>query len=232
MLNIKKEDYHRPIRRPIGRPIGFDGMLRRRYTGSVILDIIKYGHPVLREKGQRIERVTPEIRKLAADMIDTMRGADGVGLAAQQVGRAILLTVIDVTESELPSELLVNGEPQDLAGRMPLVLLNPQLRNPQGEQVGPEGCLSVPDISAEIRRAAQVTVRARTLDGADVEFTCTGLLARAAQHEMDHLNGVLFIDRMDAVTRAGVAEQLKLIQQETQAQLGRVSPRRRVAAVR
>ena len=197
------------------------------------MDIIKYGHPVLREKGQRIERVTPEIRQLAADMLETMHAADGLGLAAQQVGRALLLTVIDVSASDKPSQLLIDGQPQNLAASMPLVLVNPQVRNPEAEQVGPEGCLSIPEVNADIRRAEKVTVRAQNLDGKQIVFDCTGLLARAVQHEADHLNGILFIDRMDAATRVSFDGKLKKMQKETLATLPKIArPRRSPAPLR
>ena len=171
----------------------------------MILEIVKYGHPTLREKGVRIKSITAEIRQLAANMIETMYAADGVGLAAQQVGRPLLLTVIDISASEQPGQMLINDQPQDVKARMPLVLVNPQLDRAEGEQVGPEGCLSIPEVNADIRRAAKVHVRAQTLQGDQIAFDCTGLLARAVQHEMDHLNGVLFVDRMDAATRASLA---------------------------
>jgi peptide deformylase len=195
----------------------------------VILPIIKYGHPALREKGRPVDRITPEVRQLAADMLETMRAANGVGLAAQQIGKAILLTVIDVTGSDVPSEILIDGKPQELAKFMPLVLVNPELSNSRGEQIGVEGCLSVPEISADIRRAATVSVRAQKLDGRQLTFDCTGLLARAVQHEMDHLNGILFIDRMDAATRASFSGKLKRMQRETLASLSKIpKPRREV----
>lgn len=176
----------------------------------MVLEIVKYGHPVLREKGARIESVTPEIRQLAANMIETMYAANGVGLAAQQVGRPLLLTVIDVSESELPWTMAPQLP-------MPLALVNPVLSKPEGEQIGAEGCLSVPDISADIRRAERITVQAQTLDGSKIQFVASGILARAAQHEVDHLHGVLFVDRMDAATRASLAGKLKKLQKETQA---------------
>lgn len=191
----------------------------RSYTALVVLEITKYGHPVLREKGKRIERLTPEIRQLAAAMIETMYAGNGVGLAAQQVGRALMLTVLDVRDPERPSQMFVGGALQDLNTVMPLVLVNPAITHTEGEQVGSEGCLSVPEISAEIRRAARVSVSAQNLDGKPLEFECTGLLARAVQHEVDHLNGILFIDRMDAATRASFAGKLKKLQKETQSQL-------------
>jgi peptide deformylase len=193
------------------------------YTLSVVLEIIKYGHPVLREKGQRVEHVTPEVRQLAANMIETMYAAEGVGLAAQQVGQPVMLTVIDVTPSEQPWTMSPKLP-------MPLVLVNPALSHPSGEQTGSEGCLSIPEVSAQIRRAQQVTVRARTLDGEEVTFDCTGLLARAAQHEFDHLNGMLFVDRMDAATRASFAGKLKRMQKETEATLVKPKKSRRSLA--
>jgi peptide deformylase len=195
----------------------------------VILDIVKYGHPVLREKGKRVEKITPEIRRLAADMIETMYPANGLGLAAHQIGRALMLTVIDVSGSEQPSQLVIDGKPQDVAAHMPLVLVNPLLSQTEGEQISHEGCLSVPDISADIRRAAKVHVRALNLNGKEVAFDCTGLLACAAQHEVDHLNGILFIDRMDAATRASLSGKLKKMQKETLAALGKPSKARRTA---
>jgi peptide deformylase len=200
-----------------------------RYNVFVILEIVKYGHPALREKGVRIKQITPEIRQLAAAMIETMYAADGVGLAAQQVGRPLMLTVIDISSSEHPGEMFVNGHPQDVKTRMPLVLVNPQLSHAEGEQVGPEGCLSIPEVNADIRRAAKIHVRAQTLEGAEIAFDCTGLLGRAAQHEVDHLNGILFTDRMDAATRVSMAGKLKKLQKETLAQLAKTTkPRRRL----
>ena len=194
----------------------------------MVLEIVKFGHPVLREKGQRIDRLDAELQQFAADMVQTMYVADGVGLAAQPVGRAVLLTVIDVRASDQPSALLVNGQPQNLNEWMPLVLLNPVLSQPTGEVTGTEGCLSFPEIHAPIRRAATVTVRANHLDGRELNFTATGLLARALQHELDHLNGILFIDRMDAATKASLAGKLKKLQKETAATLGPALKRRRL----
>ena len=198
----------------------------------MILEIVKCGHPALREKGRRIEQVTPELRQLAVDMLETMRANNGVGLAAQQIGRAMLLTVIDVSGSEIPSALLIDGQPQNLAAWLPLVLVNPRLSNLQGEQVSSEGCLSIPDVTADIKRAARVTVHAQTLDGQPLVFEATGLLARAAQHECDHLNGILFIDRMDAATRASYAGKLKKMQKETLAKLAPATKPRRLFARR
>lgn len=200
----------------------------------MVLEVTKYGHPVLREKGKRIERVTEEIRQLVANMIETMRAEDGVGLAAQQVGHAVMLTVIDVSSSERPSQLIIDGESLNIPASMPLVLLNPKITKPEGEQIASEGCLSVPDINAQIRRAEKVTVRATGLNGKELVFDCTGLLSRAAQHEIDHLNGILFTDRMDAATRVSLAGKLKKMQKETLAQLAKSAkkPRRTLASIK
>ena len=205
----------------------FDAALTCGYNGVVVLEITKYGNPVLRTKGRRIERVTPEVRKLAADMLETMHAAEGLGLAAQQVGHAVMLTVIDVSGSDRPSEFFIDGRRQDLKAWMPLILLNPQIRNPQGEQIGPEGCLSIPEVNADIRRAEKVTVSAQTLDGQEIVFECTGLLSRAAQHEIDHLNGILFVDRMESATRVSFDGKLKKMQKETLAQLPKTAKPRR-----
>ena len=106
----------------------------------MILDIVKYGHPVLRKKGERIERLTPEIKKLIADMLETMHASNGVGLAAQQIGRALHLTVLDVREAnERPSLLELDGQPADVNSLMPLILINPEIK-PHGDPVlGGEG---------------------------------------------------------------------------------------------
>ena len=187
----------------------------------MILDVVKYGHPVLRQKGARIESITPEIKKLIADMFETMQARHGVGLAAQQVGRALQLTVIDVREAnkDRPSWLELNGKPADVDEIMPLVLINPEIK-PAGEPVaGGEGCLSFPEIYAEITRPESVTVKALNGKGKPVEFYCGGLLARVAQHEVDHLNGILFIDRMDRKTKEELRPELDELQAATKAGL-------------
>lgn len=183
----------------------------------MILEIVPYGDPVLRAKGQRVTQVTHEIRTLAANMIETMRDADGVGLAAQQVGIALQLTVVDVSNVEnRPSEMFVQGQLVALENWMPLTLLNPQLTLSKERLAGSEGCLSFPEITAEIMRAERVTCRADLLEGGTLEFEATGLLARALQHEHDHLHGILFIDRMNSATKVALASRLKRLQREWQ----------------
>src|SRR3954470_4331162 len=168
----------------------------------MILPILQYSDPILRAKGERIGKIDDRIRELAANMIETMHAAHGVGLAAQQIGEALQLTVLDVSEVEdRPSTLKLNGEPIELAEAMPLILLNPQMTLQGENELGAEGCLSFPEITADIERAHSVIVRAEDLDGEPVEIEATGLLARALQHEIDHLNGILFIDRMSSATK-------------------------------
>lgn len=177
------------------------------------MDIVPYGDPVLRAKGERIETITDEVRALATEMIETMREAHGVGLAAQQVGHALQLTVIDVSEvDDRPSRMWVEGQEVEIARWSPLILINPELTLSGPPETGTEGCLSFPNVVADIRRPSRVTTRARLLDGREVVFESEGLLARALQHEVDHLNGILFIDRMDTATRAGLAGKLKRLQ--------------------
>jgi peptide deformylase len=183
----------------------------------MILEIVKYGDPVLRAKGARVKEVDAKLRQLAADMLETMHAANGVGLAAQQVGVPIQLTVIDLEDMEdRPSTMAINGEDVALAEYMPLVLLNPELALSKEKEPGNEGCLSFPDMTSEIVRSIGVLVKAQLLDGSTIEFEATGLLARALQHEVDHLHGVLFIDRMNSAAKASLAGKLKRLQKETQ----------------
>jgi len=182
----------------------------------MILEIVKYGHPALRQKGAKIDAVTPEIKKLIAAMFATMEANHGVGLAAQQVGVAKQLTVIDVRAvTDRPSTLELDGQPADAASIMPLVLINPVI-TPAGEPVtGGEGCLSFPEIFADISRPGTVDVKALDAKGKPISFRCGGLLARAVQHETDHLNGILFIDRMDKKTKAELQAELDELQAAT-----------------
>ncbi len=182
----------------------------------MILPIAKYGDPVLRVQGKHVEKVDNRIRELASDMLETMHAANGVGLAAQQVGEALQLTVLDVLQAEdRPSTLILNGREIELSAAMPLILINPRVALDHETDFGTEGCLSFPEITAEIERSVAVTVRAETLDGSPLEIEATGLLARALQHEVDHLNGILFIDRMSSVAKASLNSRLKRLRKET-----------------
>jgi peptide deformylase len=182
----------------------------------MILPILEYGDPILRAKGKPIDNIDDRIRELAANMIETMHAANGVGLAAQQVGEALQLTVLDVSLVEdRPSTLKVDGKEVDPKAAMPLVLINPEIELRGATETGVEGCLSFPEITGDIERATSVIVRAQTLESSTIEIEATGFLSRAIQHEGDHLNGILFIDRMNSAAKAALSSRLKRLQKET-----------------
>ena len=181
------------------------------------LEIVQYGDPVLRAKGKRIDQIDDRIRELAQNMIETMHVANGVGLAAQQVGEPIQLTVLDVSQVEdRPTAMKLNGQEIDPKSAMPLVLVNPEVVLGDETDVGTEGCLSFPEITGEISRATSIVVRGQDLDGNRIEIETIGFLARAIQHEVDHLNGILFIDRMSSAAKISLSSKLKRLQKETQ----------------
>jgi peptide deformylase len=186
----------------------------------MILPIIKYGHPTLRKKGIRIGTITAETHRLIADMFETMHAEKGIGLAAQQVNHALQLTVLDLRQvTDRPSTMEIGGKSVEVAEHMPMVLINPEIK-PFGEPVeGPEGCLSFPEIYADIARPAGVDVLALNEKGKTIQFRAGGLLARAVQHEVDHLNGILFIDRMATMTKRKLRSELEELQTETKALL-------------
>ena len=182
----------------------------------MILPILEYGDPILRAKGKPIDNIDDRIRELAANMIETMHAANGVGLAAQQVGEALRLTVLDVSLVEdRPSTLKVDGKDVDPKAAMPLVLINPKIELHGATETGVEGCLSFPEITGDIERSKSVIVRAQSLEGGTIEIEASGFLARAIQHEGDHLNGILFIDRMNSAAKAALSSRLKRLQKET-----------------
>jgi len=181
------------------------------------LEIVQYGDPVLRTKGDRIDKIDNRVRELAQNMIETMHAANGVGLAAQQVGQALQVTVLDVSQVEdRPTAMKLNGNQVDPKSAMPLVLVNPEIDLGREAEMGTEGCLSFPEITGEISRAKSILVRARDLEGNSIEIETTGFLARAIQHEVDHLNGILFIDRMSTAAKISLSSKLKRLQKETQ----------------
>ena len=180
------------------------------------LPILQYGDPILRTKGKHIEKIDERIRQLTQDMIETMRAANGVGLAAQQVGEALQLTVLDVSQVEdRPSTMKLNGKDVDPRTAMPLVLINPEIKLAGETELAMEACLSFPEISGGIERAKSVIARAQTLEDGRIEIEASGLLGRAIQHEVDHLNGILFIDRMNSAAKAALSSRLKRMQKET-----------------
>jgi peptide deformylase len=182
----------------------------------MILSILQYGDPILRAKGKQIEKIDDQIREMAANMLETMHAANGIGLAAQQVGEVLQLTVLDVSQIEdRPSTLRLNGKDVDPKTSMPLVLINPEIELGSETEIGVEGCLSFPEINGQIERAESTMARAQNLEGDKIEIVASGLLARAIQHEVDHLNGILFIDRMNSAAKAALSSRLKRLQKQT-----------------
>ncbi|MCF6311341.1 MAG: peptide deformylase [Verrucomicrobiales bacterium] len=176
----------------------------------MVKEIVLWGDPVLREKGKLVTEVTDKIRTLADDMLETMREAQGVGLAAQQVGEALQLAVIDVShDEECVSYVRLNGEPCELEDIMPLVFVNPKLEMGSSKEVDSEGCLSFPELRIDVRRPLDVTAHLQLLDGEKVVIEADGLLARAIQHEVDHLFGILFIDRLSTARKMSMRRRLK-----------------------
>lgn len=160
-----------------------------------VLPILTYPDPRLKAVAEPIERVTDEIRALAQDMAETMYAAPGVGLAANQVGVLKRIFVIDIADEDEPSDLKV--------------FINPEIIERDGEIVYPEGCLSFPGASEEITRSATVKVRALNENGEPFELFAEGLLAVAIQHENDHLNGVLMIDKVGSLKKRKISRQVQ-----------------------
>ncbi len=156
-----------------------------------ILEIKEYGEPVLREKALPLKEITPEILNLVKDMAETMYADSGVGLAASQVGVSKRI-------------ILVDGEEDGL-----IVLINPMIVKSEGEVVAEEGCLSIPGIYSQVKRASKVTVKALNENGDPIEITKEALIARALQHEIDHLDGILFVDRIGRMERQMLLDKLK-----------------------
>lgn len=176
----------------------------------MILPIVQYGDPVLRQQCRPVAQVDESIRELAQNMLETMVDANGVGLAAPQVGVDLQLAVIDVShDPECISFLKVNGKHAELAEIMPLVFINPKLEYGQEKEIDFEGCLSIEGIRYEVRRPAAVKATLEQLDGTTLVIETDGLLSRALQHEIDHLNGILFVDRLSAVGKVSVKNRLK-----------------------
>jgi peptide deformylase len=154
-------------------------------------EIRKYPDPVLLRKTSRVEHIDESINQLIEDMAETMYAAPGVGLAANQVGVPLQVAVIDLS----------TREDKEHSHTQLIVLINPELLSQEGTVVDEEGCLSIPEHAEKVKRAAKVTVRAQDRTGAPVTIEAEGLLAKALQHEIDHLNGLLYIDRLSPLKK-------------------------------
>jgi len=166
----------------------------------MILKIVKYPEPVLQQPGEPVTEFNGELRKLVADMFETMYASQGIGLAAQQVGVARRVTVIDLSQGKDPAQKLT--------------LVNPEVIHKEGKQYEEEGCLSFPEIREKVARAARVRIRAQDENGKWFEMDGEELLSRAFQHEIDHLDGILFIFRMSALKRNLNLRKIRKLQSE------------------
>lgn len=165
---------------------------------SKIHEIVKYPEPVLSKPAAPVTEFDAALKKLVSEMFESMYAAQGIGLAAPQIGLSKRLTVIDVSFKKNPEEKIV--------------LINPEIIEEEGKQFEEEGCLSLPDIREKVHRAARVKVRAQNERGDWFEAEGTELLARALQHEIDHLNGVLFIDRISRLKRELALRKIRKMQ--------------------
>jgi len=161
----------------------------------MIRPILKYGDSVLHERARNIDEITPDVDRLVEDLIETMYAAPGIGLAAPQVGIALRMFVIDLSVGRDPAGLIV--------------LINPEFVERDGMQLEEEGCLSVPGFNATVVRPSRVVVKGLDRSGQLQQREGTGLLARAFQHEMDHLEGTLFVDRLRGIKRDLIVRKIK-----------------------
>lgn len=175
--------------------------------GGLRYKVLTYGADVLRQKASPVIQIDDGIRLLVGDMLETMYASNGLGLAAQQIGRTEAVCVIDDSPSRNQDSPAKTGS--DPIVEMPLVMINPVIENLTGEDVADEGCLSFPEIFVQVKRGREVIVSYRALDGTDRKIRAHGMLARAIQHEVDHLNGVLLVDRMSHIQKIAIAGKLK-----------------------
>ena len=176
----------------------------------MVLEILKYGNRILREKSRPVAVVDDSLRALADDMVETMHAARGVGLAAEQVGRLERVCVIDIPEGCDGDEDAAFNAPI----AMPLKMFNPAIVAVEGSQHDKEGCLSFPKVGGSVTRAAQVTCQYLDERNMPQVVTARGFLARAMQHEIDHLDGILYVDRLSAMERLSFAGTLKKLAKE------------------
>ena len=159
-----------------------------------------YGDPVLRKMAEPVEEINEEIRQLAANMLETMYANDGIGLAANQVGVLKRIFVMDLQLEE--------NNPG------PMVFINPEIKNPRGSDVMEEGCLSIPGVRGDVKRAKEIDFEALTLDGKKITLHAEGLLARVMLHETDHLNGRLFVDYLSPVKKMMIRDELRALEKK------------------
>ena len=162
--------------------------------------ILKYPHPILSKRAEEITEITPELKELAKDMAEAMYEQRGIGLAAPQVGECCRLIAVDISGPDERTELMF--------------LVNPVIVSREGEVTDEEGCLSVVQLRAKVSRSEKVVVKARDLDGKDVELPADGILAVCLQHEIDHLDGKLFVDYLSPLKRQRIQTKLQKLQKQ------------------
>lgn len=181
------------------------------------LRITQYGESILHQKGSPIESFDAELSQLSKDMLEAMHQVEGIGLAAQQVGKALRFCVVDVPDHpEYPMACIVDGKALSPSLLMPLSLANPEITPlPSDEYYYEEGCLSFPEIRGDVARPERILVHYQDLDGVRHELECDGLLARCIQHEADHLDGILFTERMEKKVYAEVKAEVQALKKKT-----------------
>lgn len=170
------------------------------------LEVTKYGAEVLRNIAQPVKEINDEIKGIINNMLDTLYASEGIGLAAPQIGISKRIIVVDINPSDPSSK--------------PMVMINPSIVNQEGQIEFEEGCLSVPDVRGNVKRAEKVTVEAIDIDGNKIRVEASDLLARVLQHEIDHLNGKLFIDHLSRIKQQLIKKQLRKIQGESNTNKG------------
>lgn len=182
----------------------------------MVLPIVHFNAPILREKGVAIATFDAALAQLSQDMVETMHAAGGIGLAAQQIGRALQVCVLDLRQSQRDFTWELDGAKAPLDLVMPMVLVNPSITVMPGEEtVYEEGCLSFPEIHADVARPDVIKATFQDLAGIRHTLVCDGLFSRCVQHEVDHLNGVLFIDRMTKKVRQAIDDEVKALARRT-----------------
>ena len=184
----------------------------------MLLEIVKYGNPILHKKGKMVTEFSDTISALYQNMLDTMYKEEGIGLAAQQVGLAIQFCVIDVpSHPEYPITSILDGQSLSPQLLMPMCLINPKIQFlPSDEYYYEEGCLSFPEIKGDVARPELISVQYQDLDGNPHKLECDGLLGRCIQHEVDHLNGILFTDRMEKDVFSEIKKDIQILRKKTQ----------------
>lgn len=182
------------------------------------LRITQYGEDILHEKGQKVSDFSDELAKLTDDMTEAMRHAEGIGLAAQQIGQALRFCVVEVPDHpDYPISCTLDGKSLSPSLLMPMPLANPKIEFLPGDEFYyEEGCLSFPGIKGDVARPELIRVEYQDLDGVPHVLECDGLLARCIQHEVDHLDGILFIDRMEKAHFAEIRDEVRALRKKTQ----------------